>query len=319
LRCVGHKVELTTDNLFTWRKKSVIIVELLGGLGNQLFQYCLGRRLSLENDVPLFVDTSLLEDTAPGRHLVSRKFALDIFDVPIQRAPLRHRLRYSAAGLPRSVRGALRFLRITQPSRRLVEKKFGYDAEILKCGKSAYISGLWQSEQYFQPTQSVIRQDLRFRFGLPETVSHLSSTIQKSNSVCVHVRRTDYLSTPGNNSPMAFVGLEFYRNAVKQACRQIEDPKFFVFSDDPEWCRNELRFIPNVTFVGAEHAGYKDNVHLQLMTLCRHFIIPNSTFSWWAAWLSKSIDKIVYMPNVWFKDVSLDASGLRPRGWIVII
>lgn len=295
----------------------MIIVELLGGLGNQLFQYCLGRRISLEYGVPLFVDTALLEDTAPGRHLVNRKFALDIFDIEIHRAPLMHRLRYSAAGMPRSVRGALRLLGVTQPHRRLVEKKFGYDPDVLKCGRTAYLSGLWQSQEYFKPVQSAIRQDLKFRFTLPVTVSHLSGSIQQSNSVCVHVRRTDYLSTPTHNSPMAYLGLDYYKNAVELICRRIQNPKFFVFSDDPEWCQKELLFIPNATVVGTEHAGYKDSAHLHLMTLCRHFIIPNSTFSWWAAWLSEGTDKVVVMPHAWFKDSSLDTSGLCPHGWLL--
>lgn len=296
----------------------MIIVQLLGGLGNQMFQYGLGRRLALKYEVPLCVDTRLLDDQSPGRHLVNRRYALDVFQAQIQRAPLRNSIRYSADGLSAPVRGFLRLTGFTDLSRRVAERCFGFDSSILECGPAGYFAGLWQSVKYLEPIERVLREDLRFRHGLNAVSQPLACEIRETNSVCVHVRRTDYLSHTAGNSPLQFVGLGYYRNAVGRVLDEVRSPKFFVFSDDLEWCKSELSFIPDATFVGSEHAGEKDGGHMQLMSLCRSFIIPNSTFSWWAAWLCQHSDRKVMLPTTWFRDPNLDSSGLYPEGWISV-
>ncbi len=296
----------------------MIIVQLLGGLGNQLFQYCLGRRLAAEYQVPLALDVFLLEDRTKGRHAVDRRFSLDVFAADFRFATISDCLRYSAWGMPRPLRYLSRTLRISRESRQTVERRFGYDANVMSCGPDAYLSGLWQAVQYFKPIEEQLRKDLAFRLPLADRSAGLASQLSRPDSVCLHVRRTDYVTAASSNSPLGFIGLEYYRNACDEVLASQPDAKFFVFSDDLEWCHQTLNFLPNAQFVGQEHAGYKDSGHLHLMSLCRTFVIPNSTFSWWAAWLGTYAGKVVYLPDRWFRDPSLDASGLYPAGWISV-
>ncbi len=295
----------------------MIIIRLLGGLGNQLFQYSFGRRIAFEANQDLVVDTRLLCDSARGRHSVNRNYGLDIFNAEINHARLLDVIPYSADGLPRPVRGFLRATGICRPSRQAVEQRFGFDQQMVKVG-AGYYSGLWQSGRYFETVEFTIRSDLKFRYKLPDESADLAARISNQESVCLHVRRTDYVTHASSSSPLGFVGLEYYRNALRRLMELTHSPSFFVFSDDIEWCRRELSFLPNATFVGNEHAGYKDGGHLQLMTMCKHFIIPNSTFSWWAAWLCDHGNKIVCLPDLWFRDPSFDASGLYPSAWLSV-
>jgi hypothetical protein len=295
----------------------MFIVRLLGGLGNQIFQYCYGQRLQYEHCVPVYYDTRLLQDHSQGRHAVNRQYALDIFEANVQRDPLRA-IRYSADGYPRIVRGLLRMARITRPEYQIIEKNFEFDPSYLRITSPAYFAGLWQSTAYISPIESQLRDSLQFRSPLASVSRSLAQDLAAPGSVCIHVRRTDYLTHQNSGSPLQFVGIDYYRNAIKRLTEFESGLRFFVFSDDLEWCRRELPFIANPTFVTSEHAGFKDSGHLRLMSLAHRFVIPNSTFSWWAAWLGKQADKQVYMPSHWFRDSCIDASGLYPNGWHVV-
>lgn len=294
----------------------VIIVRLLGGLGNQMFQYALGRRLSSDYKTFLTVDCSVLENRRAGQHSVQRHFALDIFTADIRRAPAMKKLRYSAWGLPRLLRPAVRSLGLARESRQIIEDSFGFDPRVLNCGREAYISGLWQSFQYFSPIDAILRADFRFRYPILPEADGIAKSIAETNSVCLHVRRTDYVTHQNSSSPLGFVGLDYYRTGVRRILDESPDANFFVFSDDLSWCKEELTFVPKATFVPSGYAGFKDSTHLQLMTRCRSFLIPNSTFSWWAAWLSDLPNKRVFVPQRWFRDEAIDTSGFYPDGWL---
>ncbi|MEJ7590191.1 MAG: alpha-1,2-fucosyltransferase [Planctomycetaceae bacterium] len=259
-----------------------------------------------------------MEDNRPGIHAVNRKYSLDIFKAEIAFAPLGSVIRYSADGLPRPIRGILKAAGITRPARQTIEAQFGFNQAICNSEGGGYYSGLWQSIRYFSDVESDIRQDLQFRYSIPAVSTDLMRQIQIENSVCLHVRRTDYVTHNASNSLLGFVGVNYYRAAIEQLESQTQCNRYFIFSDDLEWCRTELSFVPNATYVGNEHVGYKDGGHLQLMSLCTHFIIPNSTFSWWAAWLSTKAEKVVIVPDSWFRDPGMDASGLYPATWIKV-
>lgn len=293
------------------------IVQLLGGLGNQLFQFCFGQRLQAEHSVPVFYDTRLLRNHSAGRHSVNRAYALDIFNARINLDPSAA-LRYSADGFPRLIRGLLRLSGITRPDLQLVERTFHFDPLYLKPRAPAYLTGLWQSVEYFSPIEEHLRGMLRFRLPIDARSVPLAEQISRPRSVSIHVRRTDYVMHQSSTSPLQFVGVNYYRNAIELLQASAPGLRYFVFSDDLEWCRKELTFVPDPTFVTSEHAGYKDSGHLRLMSMADHIVIPNSTFSWWAAWLGSQPDKKVYMPNRWFRDATVDASGLYPTDWQVI-
>jgi hypothetical protein len=293
------------------------IVQLLGGLGNQLFQFCFGQCLQAENSVPVFYDTRLLRNHAPGRHAVNRSYALDMFKVPVNLDP-RAAIRYSADGYPRLIRGLLRLSGVTRPELQLTEKTFHFDPCFLRPKAPAYLTGLWQSIQYFSPIEKPLREMLRFRLPIDTQSVSLAEQISRPGSVSIHVRRTDYVTHQNSNSPLQFVGVNYYRNAIRLLQASTPGLRYFVFSDDLDWCRDELTFVPNPTFVTFEHAGYKDSGHLRLMSMADHIVIPNSTFSWWAAWLGDPSGKRVYMPNRWFRDPTVDVSGLYPADWQVV-
>ena len=146
----------------------------------------------------------------------------------------------------------------------------------------------------------------------------MGNRIAAVNAVCVHVRRGDYVTNPSANQTHGLCPVSYYRAALGRMCeRGVRNPHLFVFSDDIGWCRENLHLATPTTFVGPEHAGEKDSQHFKLMTACRHFIIPNSSFSWWPAWLSTaSPEKVVVVPQKWTRrDIGFD---VVPKGWETI-
>jgi hypothetical protein len=129
----------------------------------------------------------------------------------------------------------------------------------------------------------------------------------------INVRRADYLNTDFHG----VYGIDYIKSAVKIIESKIENPKYFIFSDDIEWCVENVN-LPNMTIVNHFYKGSKFSHYLQLMMNCKHFIIPNSSFAWWSAWLSKSSDKIVIAPKRWFNRDDINTNDLIPENWIRI-
>ncbi len=209
----------------------------------------------------------------------------------------------------------MRALGLADESRQIAETRFGFDpVAAARVGDDAYLSGLWQSYRYFETIELELRQDFQFAVPLGGAAAALARDIDHSMSVCVHVRRTDFLRQ-GPKSPIAFVGTGYYRRGAERILDEYPSARFFVFSDDLDWCRQHLDFIPNPIFVGKNLAGYKDSAHLQLMSRCKLFLIANSTFSWWAAWLAGKSARAVYLPRPWFTDQTVDTTGFYLPDW----
>lgn len=253
----------------------MIIVKLRGGLGNQMFQYAYGKRLSVERGEDLKLDLSWF--SSPGAIDPRRAFDLDIFEAQTK-----------IASLPE-----IWWAKLTR----------------------SYFSGFWQEYSSIRAIENAIRKEFAFVEQLLPVSTGLAQQIEHSESVCVHVRRTDFMSADN------FVGLEYYRSAVRLARESVPRARFFIFSDDIAWCRQNLTFIEGAIFVSDEHQGHKSANYLRLMTMCSHFVIANSTFSWWAAFLSSSTKKRVFAPYRWFKETdrnALVARDLIPPEWTVV-
>jgi hypothetical protein len=294
-----------------------LITKLLGGLGNQMFQYAAGRRLSLDNNMRLLVDTSILEDHSPGRHEVNRHYGLGIFKLEVEKATPLQRWFYNAQGLPLPVKVLARCLKPWSSKLTCRERSFSFDDGLLREQPAPrYIHGLWQSYRYFEPVAGAIAGDFEFRDPLPSALAGMGSEISCHESVCLNVRRGDYVHGSCATS-MGFTGLDYYRSACRVMRQRLgTEPAYFVFSDDIEWCVQNLDWLgPRTEFVDHEYAGDHFVNYLQLMSLCPNFIIPNSTFGWWAAWLSRAPDKKVIAPARWFTDPSVDTSDLCPPSW----
>ena len=170
-----------------------------------------------------------------------------------------------------------------------------------------YIEGYWNNEKYFEEVKDEIREIYQFNINLNKQEKSVLDEIKFSESVAVHVRRGDYLKHP-DTFPMCQP--DYYREAFQILSESVSNLKFFIFSDDISWCKKELHFLPNVIFPenpDQQHA-YKD---MMLMSRCKHNIIANSTFSWWAAWLNNNPGKKVIYPE----SATLTYSTM-PQGWI---
>jgi hypothetical protein len=273
----------------------------MGGLGNQMFQYATARSLAYRKRLPLLLDLSFLN--ANSNHTESftaRPYSLDIFlgnKITVPCAPAKRHLRE-------------------------IKENWQQDSipEILhppESRESYILSGYFQKYPYFQSCKDKIKQDFRFRYPLDAEAKQISEQIQLTNSVCIHVRRGDYIR-PSTQAFHGIIDIDYIKHCIALASSQITNPDFYVFTDDPEWCNNHLPCLPNMVIASPELAGYKSSQHLQLMTKCKHFIISNSSYSWWAAWLSDYHKKTVWYPNRWYRNKDVNTTGLCPDDWIGI-
>ena len=189
-----------------------------------------------------------------------------------------------------------------------------YVESIFNVHESTYILGCPQSEKYFNDIKCEIKEIFSFpKFKNIKNIT-IADEINRTNSVAIHIRRGDYLDDPALGG---LIKKEYYIAAIEYIRKKITNPKFYIFSNDIEWCKKNLK-LENVCFIdwnkGKE--SYRD---MQLMSLCKHNIIPNSTFSWWGAWLNKNPNKIVIAPKVWINPkTGLKDLDIIPNEWIKI-
>jgi hypothetical protein len=281
----------------------VIITQLKGGLGNQLFQYAAARRLSLTLGVPLKLDVGFYK-----RHK-QRTYELDQFRIEAGIATDWEVARW---------RGPRLLTRITQPlgllPRCVMEKSFEFDPAILHLQGGRYLEGYWQSYRYFADVAPQIRSELAVRTPPSDADRAMLDRMAQCDAVCLHVRRGDYASNPIARQYHGLCVPEYYRTAVEAIAAQLRAPELFVFSDDMPWVKQNLRFELPTTHV--EHHGVDSApLELRLMGGCRHFVIANSSLSWWAAWLASSEESSVYAPRRWFADPTINTADLTPPAW----
>lgn len=292
----------------------VIISHVIGGLGNQMFQYAAGRSLSIAHDVQLLLD---IRDFA-GYRLHQGFELMRVFDCPVAVAGsqgVRDVLGWQSSRLARRVlaRPALRFL---HHRHLVVEPNFSYWEGIAQVLPPAYLVGYWQSERYFAHVAEIIRSDFTFKQPLSAENQKLAERIGATNAVSLHVRRGDYLSNPKALATHGICPATYYENAVRYITARVEDANFFIFSDDLDWVRSNLRIDHPCYFVD-NNAGIESYNDMRLMSLCKHHVIANSSFSWWGAWLDSGQEKIVIAPRQWFANKN-DVKDLFPCGWVLL-
>lgn len=185
-----------------------------------------------------------------------------------------------------------------------------YDPNIERTPTNLYLEGYWQSERYFLAIQEIIKREFTIKCEPDDENKQLAEKIIQTNSVSVHFRRRhDY----PHIHPSCDLG--YYDRSRDFITTRLPDPHFYVFSDDMVWAKENVRYQPETTYV--THNGSERNYEdLRLMSLCKHNVIANSSFSWWAAWLNPDPNKIVLAPSQWFSDPTLDTRDLLPPGWI---
>ncbi len=286
----------------------MIIVKLTGGLGNQLFQYALGRHLAIKNKCQFKLDITGFETYKLHNYTLPYFNITEMVASPLEILWLKNPAR----------RVLERFLPFSMRSY-AEERGFTFDPNIFNVGSNIYIDGYWQSEKYFKEIEDIIRKDFTLKEPISEEAKRISEQIMKSESVSLHIRRGDYAKNERTKKVHGLCSPEYYSQALAFILRKTANPKLFIFSDDITWAKTnlDLHDIPAV-FVSDGNDKVKNFEELYLMNLCKHNIIANSTFSWWGAWLNSNVGKIVIAPKRWFVDETKNTNDLIPETWIRI-
>ena len=280
-----------------------VTVGLSGGLGNQMFQYAAGRALALKLGGPLCLDLSWFLWSK------SRRYSLGAFAIAagVSQPPLR--LPDWAKAFESRI--SRKWGRKRMGARIYREPHFHFAPGFLDISGPVYLEGYWQSERYFSSCREVVRRDFSLREAVPAKCRPVLEQIQTSEAVCLHVRRGDYAAASGVHE---LCSLDYYRRGMDRIAEVARRPHAFIFSDDPIWVRENLTPSMPATVVdvnGPQEAQWD----LNLMAACRHFIIANSSLSWWAAWLGASPDKRIVAPKKWFKVAGRSTGDLIPSEW----
>lgn len=286
----------------------MIIVRLTGGLGNQMFQYGAGRRLALHTGAELKLDTSAYAT------LPDREYALGAFPIRAELAGREEIERLTEPTWAARLGGRVLGRRPRPPASHVREPDWSFHPEILELGDGVYLEGYWQSERYFSDVADTIRRELAPPASRAEVDRRLADRIEATEAVSVHVRRGDYLTSKIARETLGPCGRDYYRRAVELISQRLAAPHAFLFSDDPDWVRDNLELPWPRTVVGADEPRAADR-DLALMSRCRHHIIANSSFSWWGAWLGEADGSVVVAPRRWFAREDLSSRDLVPGRW----
>ncbi len=326
----------------------MILLQIAGGLGNQMFQYAVARKLAGKGDGVVLADLYHL-----GVQLQpARKYRLEKFCVKAGHASWHHVLAYNplefvtrvARRLPKGLAGRVlyrmsrhglkstcdyRFYRY-QPDKpkpplkigkTVSERHFHFDPELLELSGDMLLMGYWQTEKYFSDIAHQLRTEFQLRTPMEGEDARVAAQMQECLSVSLHIRRGDKAVAKDFNSTTA----EYCQRAVEWFRSHLGSPKFFVFSDDWEWTLQHLPEAVDIVYVshnsiGQDVEGWNWEENLSLMSHCRHHIIGPSSFSWWAAWLNPDPDKIVLSPPYqrWLNFPNCDTSDVIPEAWIQI-
>jgi len=292
----------------------MIVIILKGGLGNQMFQYACGRALAIKNETKLILDTTFLNDKFFKIFFSSRSYKLNIFNIEAHFSFFSRMSKLVPIPIFWTCLNYVSYYikSIFKYGEYISEKEENFLKKDLTLKKNIYLNGYWQNEEYFKNYTNFIQREFSFKrelFGLGRVILN---RICSCESVCVHVRRGDYITNKKALETHGFVGIKYYKDAIEIIKQKVKNPHFFIFSDDIEWCKNNIKTKEQKTYVSC---GDND---LQLMTFCKHFVIANSSFSWWGAWLSKNTEKVVIVPKQWYVNSDLNNRHVVPKKWIEI-
>lgn len=290
----------------------MIIVRVTGGLGNQMFQYAMYK--SLENKGKLVkLDSKSFYETKKEHN----GYELErIFDIKPNKPTKEDLEKFDENNIStlfkikRKLFGDKKFVYDT--------KEYVFNKDVYKL-KNSYLNGYWQSIKYFEGIENDIKKDFRFKNQLDNKNLEILNEIENSNSISIHIRRGDYMSPENYNMYGCIATPTYYKKAIKVIEEKVENPTFFVFSNDMDWVKKNIQINSQVFYIdiNSGNGSYKD---MQLMSNCKHNIIANSSFSWWGAWLNENKNKIVIAPKKWInrEDVDSDKIELFCEGWTLL-
>lgn len=293
----------------------MIIVKLMGGLGNQMFQYALGRHLSLKHGVELRLDISHFKYELDQDKFSARDLELSNFNTNFGLV--------NATELKRHEKGKfskildLIYLNLPLKFNHLYirEPFFTFYKKTLDAPNDTYLDGYWQSENYFSDIRNVLLNDFTLVSKKSNETKQLEEKIRSETSVSIHIRRGDYLSIKENQNLYAACDVSYYVDAIRRISEANAEVVFYVFSDEPDWFKKNVNTVGCKFHFVTHNIGKNSYQDLHLMSLCKHNIIANSSFSWWGAWLNQHENKMVIAPQIWFVKNTKDSRDLIPKSW----
>ncbi|MGC1473628.1 MAG: alpha-1,2-fucosyltransferase [Psychroserpens sp.] len=286
----------------------------MGGLGNQMYQYAAGKALAVRLNKTLIIDPRPILAEAH-----KRQYDLYIFNLEYANFGTSYTLwlvRWIS-----SVRLG-RLFQVLNPSawsyRIIRDKEMGFDTSLYEVSSTNLIlHGYWQSYKYFEDLRLRFLNEFTFKNEPNSKNKEVLNEIDESNSVAIHIRRGDYVNNSVANSLHGICSMEYYKNGVAFINQNVENPNFFIFTDDPIWAKQNFKLVQSPIVV-EHNLGNQDFEDLRLMSHCKHFIIANSSFSWWGAWLGTDKNKIVICPKKWFNTEDIPLTDRIPNAWIKI-
>lgn len=283
------------------------IVQILGGLGNQMFQYAFYKALkNLYSDVKLDI-------SAFDKYEMHNGFELNnIFKIDRNYTTKKERniLSYQGGGLSKKILKKIFKYKKTE----FTEPYLGYFDNMLHIQGDAYFIGYWQSYKYFSAIEDKIREQFIFPQLITSKNLDIIAKIKNSNSISIHIRRGDYINNPLYSN---ICTLEYYNKAIAFFKQKVDNPVFYIFSNDIKWCSENLLVKENSYFIDW-NKGTDSFWDIYLMSLCKHNIIANSSFSWWGGWLNSNDNKIVVGPSKWLNDERININDILLPEWVSI-
>jgi hypothetical protein len=295
--------------------QAAVVMQIEGGLGNQLFLYAFGRSLALRSNVPLILDSR----SGFACDYYRRVFTLDRYRISC---------RFMQPWIDQSTAAARVCRRVSRRSNALLplpwrchvfeQDQFSFDRSVatMRITRPTFFEGVWQHEEYFMGQRDRLLEELTLQSPVSTATRDVAHRIDQTNAVCLHVRRLLGVPNQEGARPLPenaaiHLAREYYERAIAFIASRVQQPRFFVFADYPEWAKANLR-VPFPTEYVDHNGPDRDYEDLWLMSRCKAFVIANSTFSWWGAWLATHSEKVVVAPE------SGIGCGLKsiPRSWV---
>lgn len=276
----------------------MIITDIMGGLGNQLFQYATVKSLSLDKNVDFLLNLSYYNHK-DAKDIAHVEFKLNHFNIDLNEKII-------------DLNSTDEYSNIKEVVEPLSSDNFANFMDLSKFSDDFRLRGYWQDENYFKHNKDIIKNDLKITTPPNKKNQKLIDEITSVNGVCMSFRRGEYLD-PYFIAQFGMCTENYYKKAINFISKKVDNPVFFIFSDDIEWIDENVKLdfptVPvNINGLNEEHE------ELRLMTLCNHYIMANSSFSWWGAWLSHNKDKVVFAPTPWFN--SFTKQNILCQDWI---
>jgi hypothetical protein len=296
-----------------------IVVRIQGGTGNQLFQYAFARGVSAKLGCEYLIDRRVCDDARYDPHKIHRKYSLDLFKTKVPVAD--DSVMFGFVGIRKYYKAFDTFYKYLRGKRFFMpfyypERTFAYDPEVWNINRTTYFDGDWQTDKYFSHIADEIRAEVTAARPLSEQTKKTIEEIRKVTAVSLHVRRGDYVTDPLAAVMHGTCTMEYYQAAIAHIEKNLQNPHFFIFSDDFAWASENFKTLkhPVTCIKGSEVSDYED---LSMMRECKHHIIANSSFGWWGAWLNPRKDKIVIAPKVWFRNApKANTKDIYADNWV---